>query len=297
MNLDWDQIRVFLAVARAGQILAAAKILKLDHATVSRRLNAFEAQLKSHLFERSPAGCQLTAAGRQLLPIAERVEADVFSMEAAITQSDLELTGTVKIGVADGLGTYMLAPMMGELVHENPGLNLQLLPLPMDFSVSKREVDIAITLQQPSDERLICQRLVNYRLSLVGTNNYMARNGVPRDLRDLRHHIAVTPILHQTYPTIDFFQEIAKNSKMAYECASVSAQLEAVLAGVGIGVMPHYLTNKFSELHIILPDVSYSRTYWLVSHPDGRDVARIAVVRRFIFEVIRKHKHIFTTQN
>ncbi|WP_137389657.1 LysR family transcriptional regulator [Rhodoligotrophos defluvii] len=295
MKLDWDHIKIFLAVARSGQILAAATTLRLDHATVSRRLNALEEQLQARLFERSPVGCVLTPAGEQLLPMAERVEADVLSIEAAVADSNLELSGTVKIGAADGFGTYFLAPMMGEMIRAHPALNLKLLPLPKDFSVSKREVDIAVTLQPPTDGRLICQRLIDYQLNLFVSDNYAKRDETLNELSDLRDHIVVTPILEFTYPTMDFFHEIAKQAQTTYECASVAAQLEAVLAGVGVGILPNYMAWRLPTLRLVLPHICYSRTYWLVSHPDGRDVARVATARRRIFDTVRAHREIFST--
>lgn len=295
MNFDWDHIKIFLAVARSGQILAAANQLKLDHATVSRRLNAFEEQLQARLFERSPAGCLLTPSGEQLLPMAERVEADILSMEAAVTDSNLELTGTVKIGAADGFGTYFLAPRMGELIRMHPALHLKLLPLPKDFSVSKREVDIAVTLQPPADGRLICQRLIDYELNLFVSDKYDRRNVALQDISDLRNHVAVAPILEYAYPTMDFFHEIAERAQTTYECASVAAQLEAVLAGVGVGVLPNYMTQQLPTLRLVLPQLCYKRTYWLISHPDGRDVARVASARRLIFDTVRKHRDMFSS--
>lgn len=295
MKLDWDHLKIFLAVARSGQILAAAHALKLDHATVSRRLNALETQLQARLFERSPAGCVLTDAGTQLLPMAEKVETDVTNIESSVTAANLELSGTVKIGAADGFGTYFLAAAMGELVRSHPALNLKLMPLPKDFSVSKREVDIAITLQPPTDGRLICQRLINYQLNLFVSDLYPKRDAPFAQIGDLADHTAVTPILEFSYPTMDFFHEIAEQAQTTYECASVAAQLEAVQAGVGVGVLPNYMAKGLPSLHMILPHISYRRTYWLVSHPDGRDVARVATARRLIFDTVRKNRDLFST--
>ena len=294
MNFDWDHIRIFLAVARSGQILAAAKVLKLDHATVSRRLNAFEGQLQARLFERSPAGCLLTPAGEKLMAMAERVEAGILHIESAVSASDMALSGTIRIGAADGFGTYFLAPQMRSLTAAHPDLRLKLLPLPRNFSVSKREVDIAVTLEPPQDGRLICQRLVDYQLNLFVSESYPKRDARFGNLNDLRRHVVVTPILEYVYPTTEFFHEIAEYALTTYECASVSAQLEAVLAGAGVGVLPNYLALRHPELRLVLPEFTHHRTYWLVSHPDGRDVARVAAARRLIVEMVKKHRDLFS---
>ena len=120
--MDWDRLRVFLAVARAGQILGAARRLSLNHATVARQLDALEAGLGTMLVERGPSGCTLTAAGERLAATAERMEAEALAAEAELAEGGGGVSGTVRVGAPDGLGNYFLAPELARLGSGPPPL-------------------------------------------------------------------------------------------------------------------------------------------------------------------------------
>jgi DNA-binding transcriptional LysR family regulator len=152
---DWDDLRFFLAVARAGRLTAAARQLEADHTTVSRRISALEGALRAKLFERKPQGYSLTEQGERLLGLAEGMETQALAVASQVGGADLALSGTVRIGAPDGIGTYFLAPELGALAERHPDLTLQLVALPRTFSLSKREADIAITLEQPTEGRLV----------------------------------------------------------------------------------------------------------------------------------------------
>src|SRR5690606_28266655 len=155
--MNWDDARIFLAVARHGQILGAARALSLNHATVGRRLTALEMALGSTLFFRRPNGTQLTSQGLKFLEFAELMEsASLAASEAAGADSAVE--GIVRIGAPDGFGTAFLAPRLVELVERHPGLRAELVPVPRAFSLSQREADIAVTLERPREGRLVARK-------------------------------------------------------------------------------------------------------------------------------------------
>ena len=110
--MDWDNARIFLSVARGGQFRAAAKRLRLDHATVSRRIGALESELGARLFDRRTNGCVLTPSGERFLSAAERMEADMLRAQAELSANDVEIAGTVRIGAPDGFGTFFLTPRL-----------------------------------------------------------------------------------------------------------------------------------------------------------------------------------------
>jgi DNA-binding transcriptional LysR family regulator len=164
--MNWDDVRIFLAVARAGQILGAARRLELNHATVSRRLAALEEALGAKLFRRHTAGSELTAAGARFLGTAERMEADMIAARSELAGEDEEVSGNVRIGAPDGFGVAYLAPRLGRLTAEYKQLSIQLVPVPRSFSLSRREADIAITVERPAEGRLVAAKLVDYSLGL-----------------------------------------------------------------------------------------------------------------------------------
>ena len=291
---DWDDLRFFLAVARAGRLTAAARQLEADHTTVSRRISALEGALRAKLFERKPQGYSLTEQGERLLGLAEGMETQALAVASQVGGADLALSGTVRIGAPDGIGTYFLAPELGALAERHPSLTLQLVALPRTFSLSRREADIAITLEQPTEGRLVSRKLTDYRLRLYASRDYLARHGPMADLADLAGKTLVTYVADLIYsPVLDYFSGLEKYTARRYECASVVAQLEAVRAGVGVGILHDYAVRQFPELQAVLPEVSYLRTYWLVTHADVRNLRRVEEVYSFILSRVRANRGLF----
>src|SRR5437879_9246592 len=124
--MDWDRIRIFLEVARTGQILGAARRLGVNHATVARQLTALEHELKTQLVERRTTGCVLTSAGEALVAAAERAESEFLQVGAHLGRSSEAISGTVRVGAPDGLGNYFLASQLGALAARHPDLLIQL---------------------------------------------------------------------------------------------------------------------------------------------------------------------------
>lgn len=291
---DWDDLRFFLAVARAGRLTAAARQLEADHTTVSRRISALEGALRAKLFERRPQGYSLTEQGERLLGLAEGMETQALAVASQVGGADLALSGTVRIGAPDGIGTYFLAPELGALAERHPDLTLQLVALPRTFSLSRREADIAITLEQPTEGRLVSRKLTDYRLRLYASKDYLARHGPMADLADLAGKTLVTYVADLIYsPVLDYFSGLEKYTARRYECASVVAQLEAVRAGVGVGILHDYAVRQFPELQAVLPEVSHLRTYWLVTHADVRNLRRVEEVYSFILSRVRANRGLF----
>src|SRR5262249_29137017 len=142
---DWDLIRSFLAVARAGKLTAGAQQLRIDHSTLSRRIAALEKSLGAKLFDHSVSGYSLTPQGEQLLVRADAIESSIVALDDQFNRSS-RVSGAVRIGAPDGFGTTVLAPAIGKLVTAHPELKIDLVAMPMVFSLSKREADIAVTL-------------------------------------------------------------------------------------------------------------------------------------------------------
>ncbi|QIB34075.1 LysR family transcriptional regulator [Ancylobacter pratisalsi] len=292
--MDWDHLRVFLAVARAGQMLAAARQLGLDHATVGRRLGALEMSLGAQLLERRTTGSALTPAGERLLAYAERIETEMLQAQAALGNENLALAGTVRIGAPDGFGTYFLAPRLGRLADSHPGLTIQLAPLPRSFSLPKREVDIAVTMQRPGEGRLVARKLTDYSLGVYASRDYLDRTGPIDQLRDLTGRLLVTYVPDLVYsPALDYFEAFREVEARRLECASVVGQMEAVRAGAGVGILHDYAARAHGELVRLVPELSFRRAYWLVTHADIHALGRIRAVEGFIVAAVRDMRGCF----
>lgn len=292
--MNWDHLRVFLMIARSGQILSAARQLKLDHATVSRRLTDLEESLGARLFDRTPAGCVLTQAGQQLYQTAERVESEMLRIQSTLGDSDDAISGAIQIGTPDGFGIYFLTPQLGALIEQYPALTIRLVPMPKTFSVTKREVDIAITLDRPEDGRLICRKVVDYRLCLYASNTYLARTPALRGPEDFKSHTLVTTLSDILWsPAIDYFGDQTTSWRSRFECANLVGQFEAVKSGMGVAVLPDFVAAAVPELNVVLPGTFFMRTYWMVTHPDSQGIRRLAVVSNMIVEKARQMRGLF----
>jgi DNA-binding transcriptional LysR family regulator len=293
--LDWDHLRVFLAVARQSQLLAAARRLGLNHATVARRLDDLEAALGTLLIERRPAGSVLTQAGERLLPVAERIEAEVADIAENFRAEEADVSGTVRIGAPDGLGNYFLAAELGAFAELHPNLEIELVPLPRTFSLSRREADLAIVLDRPTEGRLVILRLTDYTLGVYASNAYLAQHGTPQSESDLANHLAVTGVEDLAYASaLDYSAVLEGHCRQKFRCASVMGQMEAIKAGRGLGVLHDFASvHEQGTLVRILPEISFRRSYFLLAHPDTVSVRRIASTHDFIVRRFREERHRF----
>jgi DNA-binding transcriptional LysR family regulator len=292
--MDWDNIRIFLSVARAGQFLAAARQLRVDHGTVSRRIGALETSLGVRLFDRQTTGCVLTAAGERLLESAEEVEAQLLRAQGDLSQSDVELSGTVRIAAPDGFTTLFLCARLGKLKAKYPSLTIQLVPMSRTFSLSKREADLAITIERPEEGRLAVRKLVDYSLHFYAAKDYLAAQGTPQSAADLMRHNLVTYVQDLVFADqLNFMPELYGPGYSRLECASAVGQLEAVRSGVGVGILHDYAASHDARLQMVLPDIAFERSYWIITHVDLRRLSRVRAISDFIIEEVNAQRAIF----
>ncbi|TBC71766.1 LysR family transcriptional regulator [Rhizobium leguminosarum] len=292
--MNWDDVRIFLAVARTGQILAASKRLGLNHATLSRRLTSLEEALKTRLFIRRTNGCELTAEGEVFLASAERMETEMLAAQASLGHTDTAIAGTVRVGAPDGFGVSFLAPRMGRLIERHPELKIQLVPVPRSFSLSQREADIAITLERPEQGRLVSSKLTDYTLGLYASRNYLASQGTPGDIDALKAHPRIGYVEDLIFTaSLNFSGEVMRSWDASFEISTAIGQTEAVRSGAGIGILHDYIARQYPELQRILPEVSIRRAYWTTYHETARDLMRVRSVADFLQELVSAERHIF----
>ncbi|HVV41802.1 MAG TPA: LysR family transcriptional regulator [Nitrobacter sp.] len=292
--MDWDNIRVFLSVARAGQFLAAARHLHVDHGTVSRRIGALETSLGVRLFDRHTTGCVLTAAGERLYASAEEVEAQLLRAQGDLSQSEVELSGTVRIAAPDGFTTLFLCSRLGRLKAKYPQLTIQLVPMSRTFSLSKREADLAITIERPEEGRLSVRKLIDYSLHFYASKDYLARHGAPQTAADLQRHCLVTYVQDLIFADqLNFMPELYGPEFSRLECSSAVGQLEAVRGSAGIGILHDYAAHDDPELQIVMPDQVFERSYWIITHMDLRRLSRVRAISDFIIEEVTDRRSMF----
>lgn len=291
--MNWDDVRIFLAVARSGQILGASRTLGVNHATVARRLTALEDALGSSLFQRRTIGTELTAQGERFLVHAEAMESATLAAKEA-AGADNAAEGTVRIGAPDGFGVAFLAPRLAELTQRHPRLRIELVPVPRSFSLSRREADIAVTLEQPREGRLVSRKLTDYSLGLYAARGYLDRRVAPTCLDDLRAHQLVGYVEDLIYSaSLDYTAEFLTGWRSSLAISSAMGQTEAVRSGAGIGILHAFMARGDANLVEVLPQHTLVRSYWTVRHEDLRSLRRVALVSDFLAAIVARDRAVF----
>ena len=293
--LSWADIQLFLAAARARSGSQAARRLELDQATVSRRLRALERTLGQSLFKRGPYGHALTDAGRTMLAQAEAMEAAALGIQSRLSEDRAALGGTLRIAGPEAFLCSYLAPRLGALRRAHPALELQLVPMPHLMSVSRREIDIAITVNEVPEGRAVTRKLTDYTLGLFAAAPYLAEHGSPSSVSQLTNHALVGYIDDLiVMRALDYLDEIHPGLRPALQSASILAQRAMTGAGLGIGMLPHYLTAECPEFVSILPEqVRLTRSYWIVAHADTKDLPIHRTVIDYIVQQVNMDRSYF----
>ena len=286
--MDWDNLRYFLELARSGTLAAAARRAGVEHTTVARRIQALEKQMGAALFARDAGGHRLTEAGRQLLPAVEAMEAAVLGAErAAPAQAGAGPSGLVRVGATEGFGTLILASHLARLTQKHPQLTIDLLALPRNVHLSRREADIVITLERPKRGAVIVTKLADYTLHLYGQREYLARRPLVATREDLRHHAFVSYVDDLLFTKeLQFIDQLYPPERVALRSTSVTAQYEAVRAGAGLAVLPAFLADRDPLLARVLPqEARFTRTFWMSMAAEAKHQARMQAVWGFLKEV------------
>ncbi|HXW20414.1 MAG TPA: LysR family transcriptional regulator [Roseiarcus sp.] len=292
--MDWDNVRVFLAVARAGQFVAAAKRLRIDHATVSRRIAALEASLGARLFDRRTTGAKLTAAGERFLATAEQMETAFLHAQSELGDKDVEMIGAVRIGAPDGFSTYYLAHAFNDFLQRHPGVLIQLVPIPLLTPLARREVDIVVVLDKPEAGRFVARKLTDYTLGVYASQAYIAEHGAPADVAELASRRLVGYVEEHAFSTaLGYVRELFDGASTTFECSSAVTQIEAVRAGLGVGVVHDYIAQRFSELRRVLPERRATRSYFIVTHEDTRRLGRIRAAHDHLVACVERDRKMF----
>jgi DNA-binding transcriptional LysR family regulator len=276
MDLQWDDLKIFLAVARTESLSGAGRVLKVDPATVGRRIARLEESLGAPLFAKSPQGYAMTDAGQRLMTHAERAEAAMGAAVEELAGQAGALSGQIRIGAPDGCANFLLPQVCAAIVADNPDLEVQIVALPRVFNLSKREADMAIGVSPPAAGRLTVQKITDYRLHLAASRRYLRRSPAIRTLDDLQGHPMVGYI-----PDMIFDKELDYLTGLGVERVqlasnSVSVQFNWIRQGCGIGIVHDFAIPSAKGLVKLLPqEVSLTRSFYLIRHADDRRMDRL----------------------
>jgi DNA-binding transcriptional LysR family regulator len=283
--LDWDDLRYFVALVREGSLSATARALKVNHATVARRLAHLENRLSKPLFERRPDGYVLTAEGEALLaPAAAMDEAAL----AILRRADIgtEFRGLVRITTTPGFADSFLMPQLGRLQKRHAGIDIEVVGESRNLSLARRETDIAIRLGRPKDGESKARRVAIMGFRFYATRNYLKTVVNPAD-----HRFITFDEENATVPQAVALRHVRAGRRVAFQSNSQIAQAIAANQGIGVALLPCYLAAQYSGLGPVdLGEDPLSREIWLLIRRDLARVPRVRAVAEGLIEIFEREK-------
>ena len=290
---DWNGLRYFLEVARTQRVSAAALRLGVQHSTVSRRIHALERELGTLLFDKSKAtGFTLTEEGVRFFAYAEQIEGTVLTAREEISGQSHTLSGHLRVGSTEGFGNYVLAPLMTDFQRRFPAITLDIMPVPRFISLSKREADIAISLERPQRGPYLCTKLHDYSLKLYGSTNYLAAHGPIKKKTDLAGHTFIGYVEELLFSDrLRYLDDVITNSQVIFKSTSVIAQYQAALQGQSLAILPCFMAAQDPRLQSVLEDeVIITRSFWMYCHEDLRHSRRVMALWDFLKKSVQLNR-------
>ncbi|WP_249674780.1 LysR family transcriptional regulator [Pseudomonas abieticivorans] len=278
---DWENLRVFLAVARAGSLSGAARALKVDHATVSRRLNALEAQLNVRLVDRQPRACHLTAVGLQVHTLAAEMEANAFAVERLVRAEQSPAAGRVTVSAPPVLASNFLAGTLSQFCKLYPQVQLSIASQAQSVSLGRREADIAVRLYRPTEPDSVTRKLGDMPFALYASQHY-EHLGTPAEWAFIAYEPQYADMPHQKW-----LLSAAQGRKVVCEVSDITTQHAVARTGVGVAGLPTFIGDADPLLRRLpCEGDGFSREIWLVVHADLRHSPLLRAVMGFIVQVI-----------
>ena len=292
-DFDWSDLRSFLAVVRTGRLTVAARQLGIDHSTLSRRITSLETALKARLFDRLLTGYVLTEAGQGLVSGAERIEAAALRISSDLEDAKTAMTGPVRFATPEGFGTYFVAHHLHDLSQEHPGVTLELIADPSVVSLTKRQADLAVTMERPAAGPLRAQKLTDYEYGLYGTHELLSgHTDADFDIKDFKLIGYIPDLLPTT--AHNYLSKISGTRHADLRISNIITQMTATLSSYGLCVLPCFMAAQHGNLRRVLAErVCFTRSYWLVTHVDVRAPARAQAIVSFLQKLVRENRALF----
>jgi DNA-binding transcriptional LysR family regulator len=286
---QWDDIRFFLAVARAGSLSGAARVLGVGHVTAGRRVAVLERRLGVKLLNRTPEGFSTTPAGQAILGQCAAMESAALDLERIVAGRDSLTAGTVRLTTTEALAHRVVAPAIATLRRTHPALQVDLMVGVRTLDIARRDADLAVRFARPTAPELVCRKLGEVGYSLYASRRYLTRCGAPKRGAGLAGYDLITFSGAPAATSPFFMGEALEGARVAVRCDNPLIQLQAAAQDVGIAELACFLGDECADLVRIWPDEPPAlRTAWLVVHQDLRRSARIRVVTSAVVEAVRR---------
>ena len=295
--MDWDKLKIFHTVAEAGSFSNASTILNLSQSAISRQIQSLEKDLKINLFERHARGLVLTSNGEYLFKTANDVISKLKEVESNLSEEKNQIKGKLIVTTVVSFGTTWLTPRIKEFMDLHPEIEIELIFNDKELDLATRQADVAIRMRRPKQLNLIQKKFVNFNYHIYGSNEYLQKNGYPKNLKDLDKHKFITygkgapsPVYNPDW-VLKVGSKEGKKRKSLMKVNSVYGLLLAVQSGVGLAALPDYITYNVNGITKVLPDEPGKPTETHFVYPASlKDNARLIAFRNFLFSKVNEWK-------
>lgn len=278
---DWEDLRHFLAVAQAGTLSGAARHLKVDHATVSRRIKALESALQVELVERLPKSYRLTPIGERVIACATQIEESAFAIERAVRAEQSPLVGRVTVSAPPVLAANFFSKLVAQFRRQHPDIQLSIASQTHPVSLSRREADIAVRLFRPTEPANVTRKLGVMPFGLYADRSYAYRH-LPAMWEFIAYDAQFADTSHQRW-----LLRVADSRPIVCEVSDITSQHVAARTGVGVAGLPCFIGDSDPDLQRLPFDGEvFAREIWLVVHSELKRSPPIRAVADFISDAV-----------
>ena len=293
--MDWDKLKIFHAVAEAGNFTKATYILNLSQSAISRQIQSLEQELKTQLFERHARGLSLTENGEYLFKTAREVISKLKDVESTLMDKKNKLSGKLTVTTVVSFGTTWLTPRIQEFMKLNPEIEIELIFDDKELDLSTRQADIGIWMRRPKQLNYVQKKLIDINYHIYGSTKYLEQNGHPKTLQELNKHNfisygkgAPSPVFNPDW-ALKLGVKDNKKRKPVMKVNSIYGLLLAVQSGVGLAALPDYITISVPNIVKVLPQIEGPKTEaYFVYTQSLRNTARVIAFRNFLYSKISK---------
>lgn len=291
--VKWDDLRVFLEVARQGSVHAAAKRLRLDHSTVCRRVGKLESMLSVKLLNRTRKGVTVRMDAHDLLKHIENMDVHANALEDAIVRGSVGASQLVRVATMEGLASQYVARRLPALAQFDASVKLELVSIPQSVDLSRKEADVFLSFFNPRTPGLTSKRIASVAMHLYCSSSYLRRRGMPSTLAELTEHEFVGYIEELlAIDAVRWLDDLVAHPRMVFHSNSILAQCNAAIGGLGIVMLPTFVAAGVAGLQRLFPDASVQREVWLSVRTEQNHLPRIKAVTKFLTHIF-EHDRAF----
>ncbi len=293
--MDWDKLKIFYAVAEAGNFTKATNLLNLSQSAISRQIQSLEYELKTLLFERHARGLSLTENGEYLFKTAREVIAKLKDVESTLMDKKNKPRGKLTVTTVVTLGTIWLTPRIQEFMKLNPEIEIELIFDDKELDLSTRQADVGIWMRRPKQLSYIQKKLIDINYHIYGSTKYLEQYGYPKTIMELNKHKFISfgkgtpsPVFNPDW-ALKLGMKEHKKRKPVMKVNSIYGLLLAVQTGVGLAALPDYITVSTPNIVKVLPHIEGPKTETYFVYPQSlKNVARIIAFRNFLYSKVSK---------